>query len=174
MDEIVVVDYDPTWPAKFAAEAQILRKILSGNLAGMEHVGSTSVPSLAAKPIIDILIGVHSLEAAKAAVPEIEALGYSYWREDTIPKRLYFVKGLPPNGPRSHHIHLVEYDTEFWRTHLLFRDKLRADLEEARCYANLKRKLAAQFAGDREAYTEGKAAYIQAVLQKAAQLDATD
>ena len=173
MDEIAVVDYDPMWPAKFVAEAQTLREILGDHLAEIAHVGSTAVPGLAAKPVIDILIGVYSLEAAKAAVPEIEALGYSYWREDTVPKRLYFVKGLPPHGPRSHHIHLVEQGSEFWRTHLLFRDFLRANPEEARRYADLKHKLAAQFAGDREAYTEGKAEYIQAVLQKALQSDAT-
>ena len=117
-----------------------------------------------AKPIIDILVGVHSLETAKAAVPKIEALGYGYWREDTIPRRLYFVKGLPPNGPRSHHIHLVEQGTEFWRTHLLFRDILRADPNEARRYKALKRCLAAEFIDDREAYTNGKASYIHAVL----------
>ena len=164
MDEISVVEYDPSWPTKFAEEAQKLREVIRTNLAGIEHVGSTAVPGLSAKPIIDILVGVHSLEAAKAAIPEIEALGYGYWREDTIPRRLYFVKGLPPNGPRSHHIHLVEKDTEFWRTHLLFRDVLRADPDEAKHYAELKLRLAAQFANDREAYTDGKSDFIQAVL----------
>lgn len=161
---IEVVDYDLAWPAKFAEEAEKLREVIDDNLAGIEHAGSTAVPGLSAKPIIDILIGVFLLEAAKAAIPKIEALGYSYWREDTIPRRLYFVKGLPPNGPRSHHIHLVEKDTEFWRTHLLFRDILRADPAEARRYEELKIRLAAQFSGDREAYTDGKADYIQAVL----------
>ena len=164
MDEITVVKYDPAWPAKFAAEAEKLREVIGDNLAGIEHIGSTAVPGLSAKPIIDILIGVHSLEAAKAAVPQIEALEYGYWREDTIPRRLYFVKGLPPNGPRSHHLHLVEQGTEFWRTHLLFRDILRADLAEAKRYEELKTRLAAQFTNDREAYTDGKADYIQAVL----------
>lgn len=122
------------------------------------------MPGLSAKPVIDILIGVYSLEAAKAVIPQIEALGYGYWREDTTPRRLYFVRGLPPNGPRSHHIHLVEKDTEFWRTHLLFRDILRADSAEARRYEELKTRLAAQFTNDREAYTDGKADYIQAIL----------
>lgn len=173
MDDIIIVKYDPAWPAKFAGEAQKLREVLGTNLAAIEHAGSTAVPGLSAKPIIDILVGVHSLEAAKASIPEIEALGYGYWREDTIPRRLYFVKGLPPNGPRSHHIHFVEIGTDFWRTHLLFRDILRADPNEAKRYEGLKRLLAAQFTDDREAYTDGKAEYIQAVLEKAA-INATE
>ena len=173
MDDIIIVKYDPAWPAKFAGEAQKLREVFGDNLAAIEHAGSTAVPGLSAKPVIDILIGVPLLEAAKAAIPKIEALGYGYWREDTIPRRLYFVKGLPPNGPRSHHVHLVEKDSEFWRTHLLFRDILRADPEEARRYEELKLRLAARFTDDREAYTDGKADYIEAVLRKAA-TDATE
>jgi len=173
MDDIIIVKYDPAWPAKFAGEAQKLREVLGDNLAAIEHAGSTAVPGLSAKPVIDILIGVPSLEAAKAAIPKIEALGYGYWREDTIPRRLYFVKGLPPNGPRSHHVHLVDEDSPELRRHLAFRDYLRADPNEARRYEELKLRLAAEFKDNRETYINGKSEYIEAVLRKAA-TDATE
>lgn len=167
MDEVVIAAYDPAWPEVFAGEAQAIRQALGDTLVAIEHVGSTAVPGLAAKPIVDIMVGVHSLENAKAAIPELESFGCSYWREDTIPARLYFVKGLPPNGPRSHHIHFVERQSEFWRTHLLFRDYLRTHSEAAQNYAALKRDLALQYRDDREAYTDAKAAFIQAALDKA-------
>lgn len=142
----------------------------------MEHFGSTAVLGLSAKPIIDLLVAVRSLpEARTQAVPALEALGYAYWADDPSPDRLFFVKGLPPNGPRTHHIHIVEQGVsqdprlgEFSFTdRLLFRDCLRADPEEARRYEDLKRRLAAAFPDDREAYTNGKTDYIYGVMQKA-------
>ncbi len=167
MDEVVVAEYDPSWPVRFVEEAERIRQVIGDNFAATAHIGSTAVPGLAAKPIIDIMVGVHSLGAANASVPAMEALGYSYWREDTMPKRLYFVKGLPPNGPRTHHVHLVERESDFWRTHLLFRDYLRAHPGTAHDYAALKQNLAEQFRSDREAYTDAKSEFIRNVMQKA-------
>ena len=177
MDEIALVDYDPRWPEQFAAEAARVQAALGDDLVvTVEHFGSTAVPGLAAKPIIDLLVVVRSLESARSrAVPALEAIGYAYWLTDPAPDRMFFVKGLPPNGPRTHHVHIVDLSIsldprigEFsFADRLLFRDYLRAHSEEARRYENLKRGLALQFAADREAYTEGKTDYIYAVMQKA-------
>ena len=177
MDEIALVDYDPRWPELFAAEAARVRAALPTGLVTMiEHFGSTAVPGLPAKPVIDLLVGVRSVaEAREVAVPKLEALGYAFWGDNPNPGHLFFVLGLPPHGPRTHHIHMVEPGTFrdpknpaflFW-DRLRFRDYLRAHEGEARRYAALKHALAAQFPGDREAYTDGKADYVAAVMEKA-------
>ena len=177
MDEIALVPYDPRWPELFTTEAARIREALeSESITAIEHFGSTAVPGLSAKPIIDILVGMRSAaEARELAVPKLEALGYAFWYDNPEPAHLFFVKGLPPNGPRSHHIHMVEPQTFrdpknsvflFW-DRLLFRDYLRAHPDEAQSYEALKRELAARFPDDREAYTDGKAEYIYGVMQKA-------
>ncbi len=167
MDDIVLVPYDPHWSALFQKEAARVRHLLGDLVTLIEHIGSTAVPGLPAKPIIDLLVGVRSLdEARQRAVPVLESVGYSYWRDNPNKERMFLVKGLPPNGPRTHHIHIVEPASTEWER-LLFRDYLRAHADEAQRYANLKRDLAAQFPGNREAYTDGKSAYIAAVMAKA-------
>ncbi len=176
MDEIALVEYDAHWPRLFAEEAACVRAALGEEMVvAVEHFGSTSVPGLSAKPVIDILIGVRSVaEAREQAVSALEALGYAFWYDNPNAAHLFFVKGLPPNGPRTHHIHMVEPETFrdpkneeslFW-DRLLFRDYLRAHPEEARCYEAVKRDLAARFAEDREAYTDGKTEYVNSVMQK--------
>ncbi len=177
MDAIVIVDYDPHWPEQFAAEAARLRAALGNDLVvTVEHFGSTAVPGLSAKPVIDLLVAVRSLtEARQCSIPALESLGYAYWSEDPAPDRMFFVKGLPPGGPRTHHVHIVEPGVsqdprlgEFsFADRLLFRDRLRADSEEAQRYERLKHRLAAEFPDDREAYTNGKTDYIYGVMQKA-------
>lgn len=172
MDEVVIVEYNPHWPLLFAQEAALLLKVLDSNLiTRIDHFGSTAVPGLAAKPIIDLLIGVRSLaEAKQVAVSQLEALGYAYWVDNPDPQRMFFVKGLPPKGSgRSHHLHTVEPNNILWER-LLFRDYLRQHPDEAARYAKLKRYLAQQFSNDREAYTLGKAKYIQAIMQKVRQM----
>ena len=174
MDDIVIVDYDPAWPAQFAEEAARVEAALGDDLVVMtEHFGSTAIPGLSAKPIIDLLVAVRSLsEIRQRGIPALEALGYAYWSDDPAADRLFFVKGLPPHGPRTHHVHVVElgvsYDTrlgEFsFADRLLFRDVLRADPEEAQRYERLKQQLAAEFPDDREAYTNGKTDYIYGVM----------
>ncbi len=177
MDDIVIVDYDLRWPELFAAEAARVRAAVGDDLViAVEHFGSTAIPGLSAKPVVDLLVFVRSLpDARREAVPALEALGYAYWADDPAPDRLFFVKGLPPNGPRTHHVHIVEPSVsqdprlgEFsFADRLLFRDRLRADPEEAQRYDRLKQQLAAEFPDDREAYTNGKTNYIYGVMQKA-------
>jgi GrpB-like predicted nucleotidyltransferase (UPF0157 family) len=167
MDEIVLVEYNLLWPHLFAEEAARIRQALGdGLLIRIEHFGSTSVPGLAAKPIIDILVGVCSLaEATRVGIPALEGLRYAYWY-DNPDKEHFFVKGLPPNGPRSYHIHIVEPQSLFWEC-LLFRDYLRKRPDEATRYHTLKQELAVRFTHDREAYTDAKGEYVRAVTEKA-------
>ncbi len=175
MDEITLVDYNPQWPEQFRAEAIRIEASLGDSVVVIEHFGSTAIPGLSAKPIIDLLVAVRSLtEARTRAVPALEALGYAYWPTDPAPDRMFFVKGLVP-GPRTHHVHVVDLSVshdprlgEFtFADRLLFRDYLRAHPEEAKCYAALKRDLATRFSEDREAYTGGKTEYVYSIVQKA-------
>jgi GrpB-like predicted nucleotidyltransferase (UPF0157 family) len=135
---------------------------------GIEHFGSTAVPGLAAKPIIDILIAVMSLARAKATLVEpITSLGYVYWAENPKTDRMFFVKGMPPYGERrTHHVHITEPDGEMWRRRLAFRDYLRARPDEARRYEALKRDLAVRYPTDREGYTNAKTEFVEAVYRR--------
>jgi GrpB-like predicted nucleotidyltransferase (UPF0157 family) len=169
MDDVELVPYDPDWPRQFAVEEKRLRGVLDPALVvGIEHFGSTAVPGLIAKPIIDILIAVTSLARAKAAAIEpILGLGYVYWADNPKPDRMFFVKGMPPYGARrTHHVHITEPDGEMWRRRLPFRDYLRAHPDEAARYAALKRDLAQRHATDREAYTDAKTDYVATVYRR--------
>ena len=171
MDEVEIVDYDPRWPLLFDEEAKRLRAVLDPSLiVGLEHFGSTAIPGLSAKPIIDILIAiaVRSLTAARATfVDALRKLDYVYWADNPKKDRMFFVKGMPPFGSkRSHHVHVTELEGEMWRR-LAFRDYLRVHPEEAETYQRLKRRLAAEHQTDREAYTDAKSAYVESVMRKA-------
>ncbi len=168
MDDIEIVEYDERWPAMYAAEATRLCDTLPASLIlAMEHFGSTAIPGLAAKPVIDILVAVRSIEQARAvAVEPLRALGYAFWADNPKRDRLFFVRGLPPAPCRTHHVHVTELDGEMWGR-LLFRDYLRAHPEEAARYATLKRALAERHRDDREAYTEAKASYVVEVMARA-------
>jgi GrpB-like predicted nucleotidyltransferase (UPF0157 family) len=169
MDDVEIVDYDPRWPLLFDEEARRLRDVLNPSLiVGFEHFGSTAIPGLSAKPIIDILIAVRSLVAAQATFIEaLRKLDYVYWADNPKKDRMFFVKGMPPFGSkRSHHVHVTEPHGEMWQR-LAFRDHLRAHPEEAATYERLKRRLAAEHPTDREAYTDAKSAYVESVMRKA-------
>jgi GrpB-like predicted nucleotidyltransferase (UPF0157 family) len=169
MDEVEIVDYDPRWPVLFDEEAKRLRAVLDPSLIlELEHFGSTAVPGLSAKPIIDILIAVRSLRDAQASfAAALRNLDYVYWAENPKQDRMFFVKGMPPFGARrSHHVHVTEPHGEMWQR-LAFRDYLRAHPEEAETYQQLKSRLAAEHQADREAYTGAKSAYVERVMRKA-------
>src|ERR1700750_1547172 len=123
MDDIEIVDYDPRWPLLFDEEARRLRAALDPSLiVGLEHFGSTAVPGLSAKPIIDILVAVRSLAAAQATFVEaLRKLDYVYWADNPKKDRMFFVKGMPPFGAkRSHHVHITELQGEM-RQRVAFR-----------------------------------------------------
>ena len=168
MDEIELVPSKADWPRRFEEEAARLRAIIPPDLLlDLEHIGSTAVPGLAAKPVIDMLAIVTDLEAAKTRlVAPLEAAGYAWWDENPDTDRLFFVKGLPPSAPRrTHHLHIMEEGPGALK-HLAFRDYLRDHPEEAGRYAALKQDLATRFRDDREAYTEAKGGYIEEILDR--------
>ncbi|MCE3230865.1 MAG: hypothetical protein K0R52_793 [Alphaproteobacteria bacterium] len=174
-DAIYIVNYNPAWVNLAREEIKTLKEIFSGEdwVMDIQHIGSTAVPGLAAKPIIDIYIGTRSLEEAQRAVIPLENLGYSFWKENPNKEKMFFVKGMPPFGTgRTHHIHVVKYDSDYWRASILFRDYLRKHSQEAQTYAALKYQLMQDHGTDREAYTDAKTAYIASVLKKAGFQDA--
>ena len=160
-----VVPYDPAWPALFNAELARLTPILAlhGVALRIEHTGSTAVPGLAAKPILDILAGWEAEETRPGAIAAFEAAGYQYRGESGIPGRDFFRRG----DPRQYHVHLARIGSAFWNDHLTFRDHLRATPAAAEAYAALKLALAARFPTDRERYIEEKTEFVQAVLATA-------
>lgn len=150
-------------------EEKRLRSVLEpASIVGLEHFGSTAIPGISAKPIIDILIAVHSLvDARRTYVGPLGGLGYVYWAENPRNDRMFFVKGMPPFGAkRTHHVHVIEPQGEMWQR-LAFRDYLRVHSDEAQRYESLKRRLASEHSTDREAYTDAKAAYVAEVMRKA-------
>jgi GrpB-like predicted nucleotidyltransferase (UPF0157 family) len=169
MDDIDIVPYDPHWPVLFAQEAARLRATLADEpIVGLEHFGSTAIPGLAAKPIIDILVAVPSVSAARTRFPaKLRTIDYVFWSENPKTDRLFFVKGMPPYGEkRTHHVHVTEPAGEPWQR-LAFRDYLRDHPEEAARYEALKRKLATEFKTDREAYTAAKSGYVEEMMRRA-------
>ncbi|NPV07756.1 MAG: GrpB family protein [Anaerolineae bacterium] len=163
---VVIHDYDPSWPAMFERERARIQEALAGRGAVVEHVGSTAVPGLGAKPIIDILIGVANLQEADGCVPCLVALGYTYFpeHEAEIPDRRYLDR---QGEDGSYHVHMVEIGGDFWERHLLFRDYLRAHPEVAAEYDRLKRDLAQRYGTDREGYTNAKTDFVRAIEERA-------
>ena len=163
-DKVSLSPYQNAWSKLFKEEKKRLEEVIGNDVLDIQHIGSTAVPGLSAKPILDIGVAVKSFEAAFALVSSIEELGYTYRGENGIPRRHYFVKGSPDK--RTHHLHMFEKTNEEWTTHLLFRDYLRAHPEVAAAYQQLKEDLAAKHPNDRKAYTDGKHEFIQAVLRE--------
>ncbi len=153
----MVVPADPAWPERFQQEATGLARILPG-LVFIHHIGSTAVPGLAAKPVIDIMPVIRDIEAVAAAEPQLAAMGYEALGEFGIVGRRYFRKG---GDLRSHHLHVYGLGHPDIERHLAFRDYLRADPAERDRYGGLKQRLAVQVAGDIERYMDGKDAYIK-------------
>ena len=155
--------YDPEWPARFEEEREALAAAIGRWIVGgIHHVGSTAVPGLAAKPILDILAGVRDLEESRACFEPLARLGYVY-APYLADEMHWFCKPHPSR--RTHHLHLVPVGSRRYVDELAFRDRLRADPAVAEKYAALKRALAERFASDREAYTDAKSDFIRQVLE---------
>ena len=173
-EEVTIVTYDPTWPEVFRREAKHLRACLPPRLIRrIEHFGSTAVPGLAAKPVIDMLVQLTSLRAARTEIaPILEAQGYDYfWRPtigDNVPPWYAFFIKRDQTGKRTHHIHMITRRPVFqahW-DRLLFRDYLISHPAVARQYETLKERLAARHPNDRLAYTTGKTEFILRTMAK--------
>jgi GrpB-like predicted nucleotidyltransferase (UPF0157 family)/GNAT superfamily N-acetyltransferase len=161
-EPIELSDYDRRWPDLFERERAALDAAIGvWATGGIHHVGSTAVPGLAAKPIVDILVGVEGLEVSRACFESLASLDYLY-----APYRSEEMHWLckPHPSRRTHHLHLVPSDSDRFADELRFRDRLRADPDTARAYAKLKDELAARFRDDREAYTDAKAEFIVEIL----------
>ena len=158
-----VVPYDSIWPALFAAEAEELRRRfeVAGLPLVVEHTGSTAVPGLAAKPILDILAGYPAGAVVAPYIGALTEAGYTHRGEQEIPGREFFRRG----NPRAYHVHLTAIESGFWRDHLTFRDRLRSDDALRDAYAALKSDLAARFPRDREAYIAAKESFVNEVLR---------
>ncbi|MFV1958620.1 MAG: GrpB family protein [Planctomycetota bacterium] len=173
-EEVAIAPYDPAWADSFRREREHLQSCLPTDLIRrIEHFGSTAVPGLAAKPIVDILVEVTDLQATRVRiVPLLEEQGYEYfWRpthgDDGPPFYAWFIKRDRQTGARSHHIHMVEGDfTEHW-DRLLFRDYLIEHPQVAREYEILKVRLASTSPQDRVVYTRGKTGFIVRVTEQA-------
>ncbi|HEV8484639.1 MAG TPA: GrpB family protein [Acidobacteriota bacterium] len=171
-EDITVVPYDPRWPMSFQHEKEHLLSCLPQELIRrIEHFGSTAVPGLAAKPIVDMLVEVTDLQETKTRIaPILESQGYDYlWRptsgDDTPPFYAWFIK-RNSRGCRTHHIHMIEHDFEHWER-LLFRDYLIQNPALARQYQQLKERLATVYPNDRVAYTRAKTDFIIKVTAEA-------
>jgi GrpB-like predicted nucleotidyltransferase (UPF0157 family) len=166
MDASVQIEpYDVTWPATFLAERELLASVLERWLAGpIEHVGSTAVPGLAAKPIIDIMAPVKDLESSRPALAELQKIGYCY-----APYKSDVIHWLCKPNPelRTHHLHLVPFKSDLWAERLAFRDLLATNPSVARDYVELKYRLAAAHRHDRDRYTEEKGPFIKTALRGA-------
>lgn len=164
-EPVVIHPYDSEWPALYEDEKARIAAAIGGHIVAIEHIGSTSVPGLGAKPVIDIMVAVQSLEDAGACIEPLQGLGYEYVPrfEDELPERRYFRKG----SPRTHQVHMVELSSPFWERHLLFRDYLRAHPYVAAGYDALKRQLAEQYGTNRHGYTNAKTEFIHFVQERA-------
>ncbi len=165
LEPIELSAYSPMWPAVYDMERERLAGLFGAEVS-IEHIGSTSVPGLGAKPIIDVLLGAPSLQVIEARMAQLAKVGYRYVPEfeKAIPERRYFDK---PHGQPGHfHLHAVVKDSPFWRDHLAFRDALRNNITLADEYWKLKRKLVGRFPYDRGAYADAKTAFIRTVVDK--------
>ena len=160
---VEIVPYQTDWPRLYEQEKQRIIAAIGAHVLLVQHVGSTAIPGMPSKPIIDIGIAVHNFEEAQVCISPMQALGYEYKGEFGIPRRHYFIKG----EPRTHHVHMVEEDSRDWQELILFRDHLRAHPDAARDYADLKLRLASEYRTDRERYTNEKGPFIQKVLKQA-------
>jgi len=162
---VIVVEYDPRWPVLYEEERKRVVGAAGRRILAVEHIGSTAVPGLAAKPIIDMMAGVHESSEADECLPVLARIGYTHVEPEPGNQEWFYCCG---KGPHSigYHLHLVKYKSSHWNKHLLFRDYLRNHRGVARQYEELKMRLAEEFGSDRETYTQSKSAFIESVIRR--------
>ena len=157
--------YNPQWKELFLQEKNLISTAISDFLIDIQHIGSTAIPNIVAKPIIDIAVSINSLNNIEKIIKPLEKIGFIYRGEQGIPDRHLFVKG--GEELRTHHLHVMLKEHYEWKKHLVFRDYLLNHPDEARQYSELKKKLAQKYREDREAYTNNKDEFISGILEKA-------
>lgn len=161
--DLSIMPYQSDWQEQFEREAVRLRRVLGDEALRIEHMGSTSIPGMAAKPIIDITVAVGSLTQAIELIPALEAIGYEYKPRDTIAGRLFLAKESAPEF-RTHHLSLTELGSGFWQNHFAFRDYLRSHDRMAAEYVALKEQIAEDYARTQQLDREAKSEFVARVL----------
>ncbi len=163
---VELVAHNQAWKTLFEREEKLLRSAVGDYALAIEHIGSTAIPGIEAKPIIDIMVGLRDLsDLEKYLLLPIEKIGYEYRGELGIAGRPFFRKGTP--AASSYHLSVVQFGGHVWKRHILFRDYLRENAGSARIYNELKRELALKFKNNREAYTSGKTEFVEEILRQA-------
>lgn len=166
-EEVKLHPYNPLWLRAFEVERERLQSLVPGAFIAVEHIGSTAVVGMPAKPVVDLMASVESMTAAESIAARICASGYTTSADFNAAHldRKWFMRSA--NGHRTHHLHVVEHNSKLWHDHIRFRDALRAQPALANSYSALKHKLAEKHATDREAYTEAKAEFVCLALRDA-------
>jgi GrpB-like predicted nucleotidyltransferase (UPF0157 family) len=168
MKNVVVVPHDPRWRDAFQVEARDIAAALDEIVVAVHHIGSTAIPGIHAKPVVDLLVEVRDVAELDARSPAMESLGYEVMGEYGIPGRRYFRKD-DQEGTRTHHVHAFEAGSAEAVRHLAFRDYLIAHPADAQRYSELKRKLAAEHARNIDGYMDGKDGFIREMDRRAAE-----
>lgn len=155
----------PEWALRFLAERDRISAALGPAALDIQHVGSTAIPGILAKPILDIAVAIQAFESGHTLVPLLVAIGYQYRGENGIPRRHYFVRGTPK---RTHHLHVFEQHSLAWEQHLRFRDRLLESPAAAARYSELKLAIVADSDGNRDLYQNLKSSFIAATQRSAA------
>jgi GrpB-like predicted nucleotidyltransferase (UPF0157 family) len=164
-ERVKLAAHHPKSAQCFGKEKEVLCKILGEKVLDIRHIGSTSIPGLPAKPILDILAAVRTLAEVDTFTHDLNTIGYEDKGDGGVPGRRFFAKGT--EAKRTHHLNFCEMNSFFWRSHLAFRDFLELHPEIAREYSALKRRLADRFPNDRGAYTAGKEEFVRSILDRA-------
>ena len=165
--KVQLKQYNPKWEELFKYESRLISSAISNLLVDIQHIGSTAIPNIVAKPIIDIAGAIDSLENIDKIIVPLYGIGYTYRGEQGIPGRHLFVKG--GEGYRTHHFHIMQKDHYEWKKHILFREYMREHPQEAKQYSELKQKLFIKYGNDREKYTDSKSDFIENIIEKAKQ-----
>lgn len=165
MEQVVIEDYSSNWPVEYEKEAMKINKIFGDKVLGIEHIGSTSVEGLGAKPIIDFMVGISDLKEAEEFTGALQEIGYEYVFHKTFPNRRFYRKGEWRAG--THHLHVYKYGSEEWNHNIWFRDYLRSHPDALIQYNQLKKDLAEKHNMDRVAYTNAKHPFITEIIDKA-------
>ncbi len=163
--KVQLKQYNPKWEELFKQESMLISSAISNFLLDIQHVGSTAIPKIVAKPIIDMAGAINSVENIDKIIVPMYGIGYTYRGEQGIPGRHLFVKG--DEDRRTHHFHVMQTDHHEWKDQILFRDFMREHPQEAKQYSEFKQKLFIQYGNDRGKYTDSKTDFIQTMLEKA-------
>lgn len=166
VSQVIIVDYDPQWPILYEEEKRLILRVVGHKVLAIEHVGSTAVPGLGAKPIIDMMSGVRQSPDAEECIPLLRDIGYTSVTPQPDDPDHYYCLGKGPHSV-GYHLHLMKFGSDSWEKHLLFRDYLRTHPSVSQQYYEIKKKLADEHRLDRAAYTEAKTSFIETVVARA-------